>query len=105
MLLAVDTSTQQVGLAIHDGAQVIGEMNWRSKNHHTVEVATAIDHLFTRTGLQRDQLTGLAVALGPGSFTSLRIGMALVKGLALALHIPVVGIPTHDILASIQPIH
>ncbi|MAT42025.1 MAG: tRNA (adenosine(37)-N6)-threonylcarbamoyltransferase complex dimerization subunit type 1 TsaB [Anaerolineaceae bacterium] len=104
MLLAVDTSTQQVGLALYDGAQVIGEMNWRSKNHHTVEVAEAIDELFNRTGVKRDELTGLAVALGPGSFTSLRIGMALVKGLALSLHIPVVGIATHDILASIQPL-
>lgn len=105
MLLAVDTSTQQVGLSIHDGAQVLGEMNWRSKNHHTVEVAAAIEEIFKRTGVKRDQLTGLAVALGPGSFTSLRIGMALVKGLALSLHIPVVGLPTHDILASIQPIN
>ena len=47
-------------------------------------------------------LDALAVALGPGSFTSLRIGLAVVKGLALALNIPVIGVPTNEIIASVQ---
>jgi tRNA threonylcarbamoyladenosine biosynthesis protein TsaB len=49
-------------------------------------------------------LQALAVALGPGSFTCLRIGLAIIKGMALALHLPVVGVPTLDILAVAQPI-
>ncbi len=102
MLLAIDTSTQQVGIALYDGAMVIGEMIWRTKNHHTVEVAAGIEEILKKTGVDQEQLTGLGVALGPGSFTSLRIGLAVVKGLALSLHIPVVGIPTHDILAGLQ---
>src|SRR6185436_8748376 len=48
-------------------------------------------------------VNALGVALGPGSFTSLRVSLALVKGLALARHIPLIGIPTLDILASAQP--
>jgi tRNA threonylcarbamoyladenosine biosynthesis protein TsaB len=48
-------------------------------------------------------LTGLAVATGPGSFTSQRVGLAFVKGLALALKIPVAGIPSLDALAAAQP--
>ena len=103
MLLAVDTSTTQVGLALYDGARVVAEYAWRSGQRHTVELAPAIHDLLTRCGLTMDDVTALGVALGPGSFTSLRVGLALVKGLALSKHIPLVGIPTLDILAHAQP--
>lgn len=102
MLLAVDTSTQWVGLALYDGAQVLNETVWRTHSHHTVEVAPALETLFKSTGIRPEGLQALGVALGPGSFTSLRIGLAVVKGLALALHLPVVGIPTLDVLAAGQ---
>ena len=55
-------------------------------------------------GVEPESLNALAVALGPGSFTGLRIGMAFIKGLALGLNIPVVGIPSLDILAASQPL-
>lgn len=103
MLLAVDTSTTQVGLALYDGAQVIAECAWRSSRRHTVELAPAIADLLTRCGLAMDDVHALGVALGPGSFTSLRVGLALVKGLALSKRIPLIGIPTLDILARAQP--
>lgn len=103
MLLAVDTSTTQVGLALYDGAQVIAECAWRSSRRHTVELAPAIADLLTRCGLAMDDVHALGVALGPGSFTSLRVGLALVKGLALSKRIPLIGIPTLDILAHAQP--
>lgn len=103
MLLAVDTSTTQVGVALYDGAQVIGEFAWRSSQRHTVELAPAISDLLTRCGLTMDDVHSLGVALGPGSFTSLRVGLALVKGLALSKQIPLIGIPTLDILAHAQP--
>ena len=104
MLLAVDTSTTQVGLAIYDGAQVIGEFSWRSGQRHTVELAPAVADLLARCALTINDINALGVALGPGSFTSLRVGLALVKGLALARHIPLIGIPTLDILAHAQPV-
>jgi len=103
MLLAVDTSTAQVGLAIYDGAQVISEYAWRSSQRHTVELAPAISELLTRCGLTIENVQVLGVALGPGSFTSLRVGLSLVKGLALSRHLPLIGIPTLDILAEAQP--
>ena len=103
MLLAVDTSTTQMGLALYDGAQVFGEYAWRSGQRHTVELAPAITELLSRCSLTMDDVKALGVALGPGSFTSLRVGLALVKGLALARHIPLMGIPTLDILAYAQP--
>jgi tRNA threonylcarbamoyladenosine biosynthesis protein TsaB len=103
MLLAVDTSTAQVGLAIYDGSQVIGEYAWRSKQRHTVELAPAVFALLTRCGLTMDNIRALGVALGPGSFTSLRVGLSLVKGFALARGLPLIGVPTLDILAAAQP--
>ena len=103
MLLAVDTSTAQIGLALYDGELVNGEFAWRSSQRHTVELAPAISELLTRCGFTMEDVRALGVALGPGSFTSLRVGLALVKGLALARHLPLIGIPTLDILAAAQP--
>ena len=103
MLLAVDTSTAQVGLAVYDGVQVLGEYAWRSTQRHTVELAPAVASLLARSGLTMDNIQALGVALGPGSFTSLRVGLSLVKGLALARHLPIVGISTLDAMAAGQP--
>jgi tRNA threonylcarbamoyladenosine biosynthesis protein TsaB len=102
MLLAVDTSTKQMGLALYDGAQVIGESLWQSRHYHTVELAPAVADLLARAGLKMDAVEALGIALGPGSFTSLRVGLAFIKGLALARHLPVIGIPTLDVVAAAQ---
>lgn len=104
MLLAVDTSTQTIGLALYDGAQVAGEMTWQTKTHHTVELAPAVDDLLKRCNVKPTDLQAIACGLGPGSFTSLRIGLALAKGMALSLKIPLLGIPTLDYLAAQQPL-
>ena len=102
MLLAVDTSTRQMGLALYDGAQVIGELLWHSRHYHTVELAPAVANLLARSGLKMDIIQALGVALGPGSFTSLRVGLSFIKGLALARHLPIIGLPTLDVLAVSQ---
>lgn len=104
MLLAIDSSTQWIGLALYDGVQVLGETIWRTRNHHTVELAPAVNDLMKRSGAKPEQLKVVAAALGPGSFTSLRIGLAVAKGLCLAQKLPIVGIPTLDILATAQPL-
>jgi tRNA threonylcarbamoyladenosine biosynthesis protein TsaB len=104
MLLAVDTSTRWTGLALYDGSQVLAETSWVTRSHHTVELAPAVDRLLKQGGHAPGQIECLGVALGPGSFTSLRIGLAFVKGMALSLHVPVVGVPTLDFLAAAQPV-
>jgi len=104
VLLAIDTSTSWISLALYDGFSVRYEITWQSKYHHTVELAPAIEQLFRRTGTSPQDLTGLVVALGPGSFTSLRIGLAAVKGISLALKLPVAGIPSLDVVAAAQPL-
>jgi tRNA threonylcarbamoyladenosine biosynthesis protein TsaB len=104
MLLAIDTSTAQVGLALYDGTQALGEMTWSTRQHHTTELAPALSGLLNRSAVTMDMLSALAVAIGPGSFTSLRVGLSLVKGLALARRLPIIGIPTLDIIAAAQPV-
>ena len=103
MLLAIDTSTAQVGLALYDGTQILSEMTWTTRQHHTTELAPALSGLLNRCGVPMDMVQALGVAVGPGSFTSLRVGLSLVKGIALARHIPVIGISTMDIIAAAQP--
>ena len=103
MLIAIDTSTAQVGLALYDGNQVLGEMTWTTRLHHTTELAPALTGLLSRSGVSMDMISALGVAVGPGSFTSLRVGLSLVKGIALARHLPVIGISTFDIIAAAQP--
>lgn len=104
MLLAVDTSTSLVGLALYDGDTVLGEMTWTTKQHHTTELSPALSGLLKRCGVTMALVNALGVAIGPGSFTSLRVGLSLVKGIALARNIPVMGISTLDVIAAAQPL-
>lgn len=103
MLLAIDTSTRTVGIALYDGVQVLSELIWTSSNFHTVELAPAITQLFNWADSSVRALSGIVVATGPGSFTGIRIGLAVAKGLALARGIPLIGVPTLDFLAAAQP--
>ena len=104
MLLAVDTSTQTVGIALFDGSQILCEESWISRRYHTVELANAVQSNLSRAGLTVANLEVLGVAIGPGSFTGLRIGLALIKGIAYTNKIPVIGIPTLDITARAVPV-
>jgi tRNA threonylcarbamoyladenosine biosynthesis protein TsaB len=103
MLLAVDTSTSQIGLALYDGAQVLAESLWTTKTRHTVELAPAVAEMLAHTGAKMEEIKALAVAIGPGSFTSLRVGLSFIKGLAFARSLPTVGINTLDVVATSQP--
>lgn len=103
MLLGIDTSTQAVGIAIFDGSQVLCEESWISQRYHTVELAEAVQVNLSRAGLSPSELDVLAIAIGPGSFTGLRIGLALVKGIAYTHQLPVIAVPTLDITARAVP--
>lgn len=102
IILSVDTSTQKIGVAVYDGLNVICEYIWESKDHHTVELAPAVVEILSRSNLKMSQMGALAVALGPGSFTGLRIGLAFAKGLSFPRRLPIIGISTFDILVSAQ---
>lgn len=100
MLLALDTSTKQAGIALYDGARgLIAEHNWHSANRHTEELMPAVARMMAQAGATSRDLRVAAVALGPGSFTGLRVGLAAAKGLALANGLALLGIPTLDVVA------
>ncbi len=100
IILALDTATRWTGLALHNGKTVIAEQGWHSRHTQTVELTPAIGQLLTRADINAADLRGVAVAIGPGSYTSLRVGLAVAKGLSLAHQIPLVGVPTLDITAA-----
>ena len=102
MLVAIDTSTDHASLALHDGFQVRMEQTWESQRRHTVELLPRLVAMLEQLGLGAKHLSGVAVARGPGSFTGLRVGMAVAKGLALARGLPLIGIPTLDVVAAAQ---
>jgi tRNA threonylcarbamoyladenosine biosynthesis protein TsaB len=99
MLLAVDTATAFASIALYDGQRVSGELNWHTQRRHTGEVMPQIEALFRLLGLEPRALTALAVAIGPGSYTGTRVGVSLVKGMVAATGLPLLGIPTLDVLA------
>ncbi len=100
MILAIDTATDWVGLALHDGGSILAEFGWRSRRTQTVELAPAVAQLWARTGVSPVDLNAIAVAIGPGSYTGLRVGLALAKGIALGQKVPLIGVPTLDIVAT-----
>jgi tRNA threonylcarbamoyladenosine biosynthesis protein TsaB len=102
MLVAIDTSTDTASLALHDGFQVQVEHTWQSSRKHTIEVLPRLAAALEQIALSAKHLSGVAVARGPGSFTGLRAGMAVAKGLALSRGLPLVGVPTLDVIAAAQ---
>jgi tRNA threonylcarbamoyladenosine biosynthesis protein TsaB len=103
MLLAIDTATRWLGLALHDGRKVIAEVGWQSVNTQTVELAPTVAAMLKRADIEAADLAGIAVAIGPGSYTGLRVGVGFAKGLALANNRRLIGVPTLDILAASLP--
>jgi len=105
MLLAIDTATRFASLALHDGGGVRAEMTWELLDRHTVELMPRVEWMLTQLDARAGDVRALAVSIGPGSFTGLRAGLAVAKGLALANDAPIVGIRTHDVIVAAQPAH
>ncbi|PWT92519.1 MAG: tRNA (adenosine(37)-N6)-threonylcarbamoyltransferase complex dimerization subunit type 1 TsaB [Acidobacteria bacterium] len=98
-LLALDSSTDVCSICIADGDQIVAEYVTKSKRTHTERILPAIEFLFSHLDWKKEELTGLAVIHGPGSFTGLRISLSVVKGLAFALQLPVVAMNALEIAA------
>jgi tRNA threonylcarbamoyl adenosine modification protein YeaZ len=98
LTLAFDTATSVATAALVRDDELLGERVSRA-----VGVLEAADELLREAGVERADLTGLAVGTGPGSFTGLRLGLAAARGLAFALDLPAAGISTLDALAAGAP--
>ena len=99
MLLAVDTSTTQAGIALYDG-RVLAEVSWLAGRDHGRQLLPVIQDTLARLGRTPADLAAVGAARGPGSFTGLRVGLSVGRGLALALGLPLYGIGSLDVLAA-----
>lgn len=104
VLIAIDTATKALGLAFYDGHTLLAEHMWLAGNQHNLLLAPAIHNTLAVLELTPADLSAVAVTNGPGSYTGLRIGIALAKGLAAARRIPLIGLNTLDVLAAPQPV-
>ena len=100
MLLALDTSTRLAGIALYDDENgLVAERTWLSANQHTVELMPQVNEVLAQARVKVGTLAAVGVALGPGSFTGLRVALAAAKGLALANGLQLFGVPTLDAVA------
>lgn len=99
-MLVIDTATRQgvVGLADGDGVLLASEA-WTTGHRHGEELLSHLDNTLARLEANAEHIKWIAVGIGPGSFTGLRIGLATAKTLAYGLGVPLVGIPTTHALA------
>ena len=105
MLLAMDTATQIISLALHDGDRLLMECTLTVGRNHSAWLAPMVQQAMAQFDLTAADLKAMAVSVGPGSYTGLRIGVALAKGMAAVCNIPLVPVSTLDTIAVGQTFH
>ncbi len=100
MLLAIDTATHYASVALHDGSRLLAEHTWLANQAHTRSLLPTVQNLLKEALVGMESLTAVAVALGPGSFNGLRVGLSSAKGLAIARGLPLAGASTLELLAA-----
>lgn len=113
MELAIDTSSNIVGIALSHKGELLASLTWKTTLNHTVELLPNLVSLLRQGRVQLGSLEAIIVAKGPGSFNALRVGISTAKGLAVTLNIPLLGINTLEAEAyafaftelPLRPIH
>ena len=100
LLLGLDTATPAVTVALHDGGQPLAQLVTVDAHRHAELLAPAIAKVIADAGADRGDLTGVAVGVGPGPYTGLRVGIVTAKVLGAALDIPVYGVCSLDVIAA-----
>lgn len=100
LILAIETATRVSSVALADGDRIIAALTIENGLEHSATLVPNIGKLLSIAGKSREDLTAVAVSIGPGSFTGLRIGLATAKGMAYGLNIPLVSVPTLKALAA-----
>ncbi|MGN0938271.1 MAG: tRNA (adenosine(37)-N6)-threonylcarbamoyltransferase complex dimerization subunit type 1 TsaB [Selenomonas sp.] len=98
-ILSLDTSTQVSSVAVLKEGRLAAEITMQAKLTHSETLLPHIEQALRMAGVKKEELTGIAVSIGPGSFTGLRIGLAAAKAMSYALRIPIVGVPSLEALA------
>jgi tRNA threonylcarbamoyl adenosine modification protein YeaZ len=100
VLLAFDTATPQVTVALHDGDRVVAEYTASEPMRHGEMLAPGIAEVLDRAGAISQDITAIAVGVGPGPFTGLRVGLVTARTMGFALEIPVYGVCSLDVVAA-----
>jgi len=103
LVLGIETATQVCGIAVTNNKQLVGEYRLNIKNLHSERLVGAMEKLLCDIDIKPKELQGIAVSIGPGSFTGLRIGLSVAKGMAFSLDIPLTAVPTLEALAWQAP--
>jgi tRNA threonylcarbamoyladenosine biosynthesis protein TsaB len=98
-VLGIETSTAMISVAVAEDSKVLGEYSLMAKQGHMKNLLPLIDQLLTGLEIRVGDLDGFAASVGPGSFTSLRVGLTTCKALAHTVKKPIVDVPTLDVLA------
>lgn len=101
LILAIETSTQICSLALLRDEVLVAEWYVQSGRTHSTGIMQQLSALLERSNIKKNELQAIAVNIGPGSFTGLRIGLSLAKSLAIALDIPLIGISSEQILSAV----
>jgi len=100
IILSIETSTDVCSVALHRDGELFACYNIVKEKSHASTITLLIQHLLTETGIDKKQLSAVAVSKGPGSYTGLRIGVSTAKGLCFALGIPLIGVSTLTAMAQ-----
>ena len=99
-LLAIETATSAQSVALFEEDRLLADISYEATAHKGGLLLPAVDRLLKQAGLAAKDLGAVAVSVGPGSFTGLRVGLATAKGLALGTGAMLVGVPTLEVLAE-----
>ena len=99
IVLGIETSSTCGSVAVVQDRKVLGELFFNTGTKHSTKIVPSISNLLSTVELDKADLEGIAVTSGPGSYTSLRIGISIAKGLAYSLDIPLIGISTLQCVA------
>ena len=102
MLLAIDTATSLLSIALHNGEALLAECTLTVDRNHSGVLAPLVQQTLAQCRVRPDDISALAACIGPGSYTGLRVGVALAKGMAAARDLPLVPATTLDIIACAQ---
>ncbi len=98
-VLGIETSSDSGSVAIVDDDLILGEILLNTGTKHSQKIVHTVEKILQFTDVDRSDIKGISVSVGPGSYTSLRVGISIAKSLAYSLNIPIVGISTLEILA------
>jgi tRNA threonylcarbamoyladenosine biosynthesis protein TsaB len=100
MILSLDTATSVCSVALHQDKKLLACQDLFVEQSHSVMLTVMIDHILHQTNVPKEKLTAIAISDGPGSYTGLRVGSSVAKGLCYALDIPLFSVSTLQALAS-----